>query len=210
MSEMRFQPNILRKPVHSGKCEQSKRKKGGASLLGPDVLGLVFRPFVCSLLVFGVTGCETAKRLAPPGFIKYEDLEKGIPIDPDIQARIEAIPQEREVKYPNLSQGPQETPEGLAKPDRDFETERLIGLRDQNQNAIDRTRNEAKGEFGIDENGRPVGNQDAALAENIENLKKSIAKDRRDLEEERKEPFPEPIDVTGAPEQKDPFDDDEG
>lgn len=65
----------------------------------------------CVCVVTG--GCETAKRLAPPGFFKYEDIAGDQPVNPAIEARVEARKQERSEKFPNLSAQPDTRPEGM-------------------------------------------------------------------------------------------------
>jgi hypothetical protein len=76
------------------------------------------------------------KRLAPPGIVKYEDRAKGLAVNPAIEARIEERRQEGGGGFPNLSQQPSKTPEGIAEPERAAIQTDLLALRDQLNEAV--------------------------------------------------------------------------
>lgn len=80
--------------------------------------------------LFGINGCETAKRLAPPGFIKYEDIAQGQPTNPAIKAQIDALAADDESEFPILSDAPgaKVTPPADAGTVDDLD--RLTALRD--------------------------------------------------------------------------------
>ena len=56
-------------------------------------------------------GCTTMKRLAPPGFVKYEDRAKGVPVNPLIVTRVKEAQGRAPASYPNLSAQPQKQPD---------------------------------------------------------------------------------------------------
>lgn len=87
-----------------------------------------------SLLLGGCAG--GLKQLAPPGILKYEDLAKGEPIDPQIKARIDARQADTAGGYPVLAEQPDYLPEGIAKPERDAMAENLIEERDALNQAV--------------------------------------------------------------------------
>jgi len=73
-----------------------------------------------ALAAASAAGCASGLRqLAPPGIYKYEDLEKGLPVNPTIAARVAEEAQEGGRRFPNLSEQPTETPEGVARPERE-------------------------------------------------------------------------------------------
>jgi len=92
--------------------------------------------FCLSLLAAG--GCSTLERIAPPGFVKYEDLEKDTPPNPEIQARVEARKMSGERSFPNLSQTPSANPAAPAAAELEAERTRLLAERDAlNANAAE-------------------------------------------------------------------------
>lgn len=70
------------------------------------------------IAAFAVAGCSGGlKRFAPPGFVKYEDRAKGLPVAPAIAARIEAQA-DAGGGFPKLSDQPAAAPAGFAAPER--------------------------------------------------------------------------------------------
>ena len=55
-------------------------------------------------------GCTTMRRLAPPGFVKYEDLAKGRPPNPDMVDRIKESQSKSATRFPSLSEQPATQP----------------------------------------------------------------------------------------------------
>ncbi len=70
---------------------------------------------LAALCAWFCPGCETAKRLAPPGFIKYEDIAGDEPVNPAIKARIDERRREGDGAFPVLSEQNREKP---GPPDR--------------------------------------------------------------------------------------------
>jgi hypothetical protein len=115
------------------------------------------------LLVFAalaLTGCSGGlKRFAPPGIVKYEELEKDIPPNPAIVARIE---EERDAPgggFPKLSEQPTALPQGIAKPERAAMTDGLIAGRDALNEAVaeDRILAAAERETSLIDQGEALG-----------------------------------------------------
>ena len=82
-----------------------------------------------AVILFG--GCSTLERIAPPGFVKYEDLEKDTPPNPEIQARIEARNESGERSFPNLSETPSAKPSGATAEELEAQRARLLAERDE-------------------------------------------------------------------------------
>lgn len=91
-------------------------------------------------------GCSGGlKRFAPPGFVKYEDRAKGIPVSPAISARVEA--QSRTSGgFPKLSEQPSAAPSGLAAPERAALSDELEAERAALLSSIEADRNAAAAE----------------------------------------------------------------
>ena len=82
-------------------------------------------------------GCANGLRqLAPPGIYKYEDLEKGQPVDPAMKARIDAADSADDRSFPVLSEQPTGTPEGVAAPERAAMETGLVAERDALASAV--------------------------------------------------------------------------
>lgn len=78
---------------------------------------------LCSAMV--LSGCAVMKRLAPPGFVKYEEISDQKPPNPVIVQRIEEIRAQKSKGYPNLSEQPQAAP---ARPTESARTDELARL----------------------------------------------------------------------------------
>lgn len=174
------------------------------------IIGLAF----VGALSAGTSGCETAKRLAPPGIYKYEDLAKGIPTNATIQQRIderEALGKadsEAAPKFPVLSQSPSEIPAGLDSDIKAAETFSLLQARDETQTAIAQSRAAVAQEFGVDSDGNVLPrtkDDDDTLRQMIRELEDGVARDQADLVIENQEELPEPLETPEAPAPKEPF-----
>ena len=73
-----------------------------------------------AVLTVGAGGCTTLKRLAPPGFVKYEDLAGDKPKNPVIQERVKAVKAARDAQFPNLSEQPAVAPTPMPVAERDI------------------------------------------------------------------------------------------
>ncbi len=60
---------------------------------------------------FLMSGCELGRRLAPPGFVKYEDLAQGQPVNPEIERQAQERRASGRVKFPLISSGPAKPPQ---------------------------------------------------------------------------------------------------
>lgn len=70
------------------------------------------------MAALAVAGCSGGlARFAPPGFVKYEDRAKGIPVSPEIAARIDAQ-SETGARFPKLSEQPAVKPAAVAPQER--------------------------------------------------------------------------------------------
>ncbi|MEL7486760.1 MAG: hypothetical protein AAGJ87_06045 [Pseudomonadota bacterium] len=87
-----------------------------------------------------VTGCSTLQRLAPPGFVKYEDLAKDTPPNPAIEAAVEERTVSRKTRFPRLSEEPNRAPTALSAASRANETVDLLEKRDALQRELDAIR----------------------------------------------------------------------
>ena len=165
---------------------------------------------MCTVILVGLplSACETAKRFAPPGFVKYEDLEKGIPVDPAIQARIEEAPKVEKPRYPVLSELPQEKPKPTARALQVNQETSLLAQHDRISRDIAAARSQAENEFGLDTEGtadelRPGEASELSLAGQA--LGDEIKENLSVVDEETKDPLPEPIDTSAAPVPEEPF-----
>ncbi len=84
--------------------------------------------FLAALMATGCSG--GLARLAPPGLVKYEDLEQGTPPNPAIAERIAAQDDAPGGGFPVLADQPSALPEGIAKPERDAMLAELTAKRD--------------------------------------------------------------------------------
>ena len=123
-------------------------------------------------------GCSGGlKQLAPPGILKYEDLAKGEPVDPQIKARIDAQEQNDDAKvYPVLAEQPDFLPEGIAKPEREAMAENLIEERNALNDAVAEDRIAASSE------------RDGDLSAERSALGEKVQKDDAAAKAERKQP----------------------
>jgi len=177
------------------------------------MVGKAQRSILFSLLVCGALGslqaCETAKRFAPPGFIKYEDLEKDIPANPQITERIENRAKAQKAKYPNLSDSPNAIPEGIPELDRSDYIAFLTRQRDQNNTLSENDKASIMAEFSVDANGDVItptsDEEDRDLALRAKTLQEILAQDRAVIAEELAHPLPEPEDISPAPKPIEPF-----
>ena len=99
---------------------------------------------VAGIVLLG--GCETVKRLAPPGFVKYEDLAKDTPPNPTIEAKIDDREFGEDSRFPNLSNAPNSPPSAIDPQTREATTENLIAERERLQNALSADRKAAEAE----------------------------------------------------------------
>lgn len=162
-------------------------------------------------------GCETAKRLAPPGFVKYEDKEKGIPPNPAIQKRIdertgnsnsETGSDGAQQRYPDLTQAPTQTPQGMTPEQRTVEMDTLLQARDESDASIAAARTQMENEFGLSTLGdiRPNTENNPNLVEEFaRELDEALATDKSAIEAEAKDPLPEPLETPEAPAPEEPF-----
>ena len=97
-----------------------------------------------AMIALAASGCETARRLAPPGFFKYEDIAGDQPVNPAIEERIAARRSETRERFPRLSAQPNEKPEGLDGVERAILQADLTARRDEleTQTADDQARAE--------------------------------------------------------------------
>lgn len=70
------------------------------------------------VLAVGAGGCTTLKRLAPPGFVKYEDLAGDKPKNAVIEERVKAVRTARDARFPNLSEQPAVAPTPMPAAER--------------------------------------------------------------------------------------------
>ncbi len=162
---------------------------------------------VCTgLIVFGATGCETAKRLVPPGFVKYEDIAKDIPPNPVITQRIRELGidgksagADPKPKYPKLSEQPAAAPAGLDASQREAEIARLLQVRDQANAAIIAVRS---ADAAL-ENAPVMEEQE--LQARAAALQAEIAELREELAAEQAQSLPAPLDTSKAPPPDEPL-----
>ena len=122
-------------------------------------------------------GCSGGlKQLAPPGILKYEDLAKGEPVDPQIKARIDAHQADESSIYPVLAEQPDFLPEGIAKPEREAMAENLIEQRNALNDAVAEDRIAASSE------------RDGDLSAERSALGEKVQKDDAAAKAERKQP----------------------
>jgi len=173
-----------------------------------SVRSLIVKAGCFVILVSSLGACETAKRFAPPGFIKYEDLAKDIPVDPAIQARIDSVAVNKEADYPDLSQTPSEIPKGETKRVRELTVKNLIAVREVIDTDIARARSLAEAEFELETKGERDITQigQASVLPDTEQIIEDIEKTRKEAQEEAAKSLPAPLDLKEAPEQNNDFD----
>ncbi len=167
-------------------------------------MGLQISALAIPLLLIG--GCETAKRFAPPGFVKYEDIAQGIPVDPAIQKRIDENIVDEDAKYPVLSETPREIPEAESKRVRDLTTRNLLAVREVVNQDIAAARTQAEAELDVDTvGGASLGGETRKLAQDAQAFGQAVEDEREKAREEAAIPLPEPLDTSAAPKQSDDF-----
>jgi hypothetical protein len=93
-----------------------------------------------------VAGCSGGlKRFAPPGFVKYEDRAKGIPVSAEIAARIGAQ-SDAEGGFPKLSEQPAAAPAAIAPQERTALGDGLEAQRSELLKAVEADRASAAAE----------------------------------------------------------------
>ncbi|MEL6791539.1 MAG: hypothetical protein AAGL18_05260 [Pseudomonadota bacterium] len=165
------------------------------------------------LAAAGLSACETAKRLAPPGIYKYEERANGIPTSPDIEARINARAQAQETDpdqrpaFPKLSEVPSTVPDGLDDRTRAQAAQTLSAARIEAQTALKEARSAVAAEFNLDENGLPLAERadDAELEDRVRALEEGIARDQANVASESEEALPDPLPTPEAPKPVEPF-----
>ncbi len=124
------------------------------------------KAYLLALAALAATGCSGGlKRFAPPGIVKYEELAKDQPVNPAIEKRVAERAEEGGGGFPNLSEQPLTTPEGIAKPERAAMEEALLAERDVLDAAVAADRELAAAE------------RDAALEEARDALSEAVAKE---------------------------------
>lgn len=125
-------------------------------------------------------GCSGLKRLAPPGILKYEDLERGQPPNPVIQERIATRRASVDQRFPNLSEQPSKRPEEMTEAERQATSAALAGARDALAEAVaqDRAASDSERSATLDEAA-------AALAVEVEREGEAARR-------ERSRPMPRP------------------
>jgi hypothetical protein len=146
------------------------------------------KPYAAALMIVSIalSGCAGLKRLAPPGVIKYENLEGDQPPSPLIKERIAARRDAGTGSFPNIGATPSKKPAGVPKKVREQQTADLIAARDALNAAVaaDRTSAASEREGGVllpgdEQSGeRPLDAAQEALAE-------AIAKDEAAARRER-------------------------
>lgn len=148
------------------------------------------KAYLLAIAMLAAAGCSGGlKRFAPPGIVKYEELAKGQPVNPAIAARIEAYQDESAGGFPNLSEQPQKTPEGIAAPERSAMEAALLAERDALNEAIEADKQLAAAERDASiETAREALEEalarDDALARRERGLPLRDVEDKRDVEEE--------------------------
>lgn len=77
------------------------------------------------------SACETAKRLAPPGFFKYEEIAGDAPPNLEIEARKAARAAEGDGAFPVISDAPRDKPQPPPQAEQDAMARDLIAARDK-------------------------------------------------------------------------------
>lgn len=135
------------------------------------------KAFLVLASVLAATGCAGGlKRLAPPGIVKYEDLEKDTPVNPVIAARVEEYKDKEAGGFPKLAEQPQKAPAGIAPPERVAMEEGLIALRTELTASIETDRAAAAAE------------RETSIATLAEQLDAAIAVDDAQSRAERGQP----------------------
>ena len=105
------------------------------------------------LLILGLcVGCssEDLKRVAPPGFIRYEDLAKGEPISPALKSKMEEVAADKNVDYPVLHEQPDARPRVHDDATVKVIEDALLARREALQAQIDKARRNADAERAED------------------------------------------------------------
>lgn len=120
-------------------------------------------------------GCETGKRLAPPGFFKYEEIAGDTPVNPAIEARKAELAADG-AEFPVLSSAPSTKPKAPSRAAQDVEAQALLTAREELAEAIASDQRAAAAEAAAEVR---------ALEEKREALAKAIEQQRRRAAEER-------------------------
>ncbi len=95
------------------------------------------------VLAISLAGCANAKRFLPPGFVKYEDLAKDTPVNPQIEAAIEKQVTDTDGEFPRFRDQPDRPPENLSKAQREAAAQELLAARDALDDNLDKDRERA-------------------------------------------------------------------
>ena len=134
------------------------------------------KSYLCIIAALSATaGCETGRRLAPPGFFKYEEIAGQTPVNPAIEARKADLANE-DAEFPVLSSAPSTKPKAPPRAAQDAEAKELLSARDDLAEAIAADQRAAAAEAAAEVR---------ALEEKREALAKAIEQQRRRAAEER-------------------------
>lgn len=147
-------------------------------------------------IILAAGGCSSADlaRLAPPGLIRYEDLSKGEPVDPQIAGRIEERKAMGKGRTPNLSEQPQEIPAGMPTQERLDKVAALRAQKEALEAAIAAERAAAEAERASMRQAPEAGRENVmSLKDTAEALARAVERDEAEAREERGLP-PKPAD----------------
>ncbi|MEM9706383.1 MAG: hypothetical protein AAF850_09950 [Pseudomonadota bacterium] len=118
--------------------------------------------------------CETAKKLAPPGFIRYENIAGDTPVNPQIAEQIAQRDENKDSKFPTLAEAPSEKPIGDDLETRAAEIERLLTIRALIEAAAAQDQTAYAREVG---NTEALDEQRRRLLQEVEDIRAKAAKD---------------------------------
>ncbi len=141
------------------------------------------RLFVVLAISTAIVGCAGAERFLPPGIVKYEDLEKGQPVKPEMAEIIAAEDAKEPQKFPRLSEQPNQRPRVIPLAKRENREARLKERGAQLKEAVAADKTAADGERGL------------TLEEELAILEQEIAEDAKAAAKERRETLTAPAPI---------------
>ena len=178
--------NMTRFNIPDAYCRHGCRGHGHMTWLNKT--SRRFQPLmILSCLALTMSACTKAQlvRFAPPGILKYEELAGDVPINPEIQTRIDERDDGKEKPFPLISNTPAAVDGTKNADQQQIMSEDLEDAKVALDQALEEDRTAALNERS----------NSSALTMRREDLEKSLEREAAIAERERRGPRPTPLPV---------------